>query len=157
MSRISKETILQLIDDVVAPVNEKVDGNIDSVNEKLSVLEAKVLEIKSENTLLKESVNQLKTENASLNKSVDHLKNDISFVKLYIEHLRRVTDDTNQYSKKQNIIIEGLKISKSDSNDKIRELLLKEIRRLDLDIEEYEIDTVFTESNHPTMTTTVNL
>ena len=122
MPALTKDAFQQLINDAVEPVNAKV-----------SVLEENV-------SALEEKVSILETQNETLNDTVSQLKVDVTLAHLFIEHLNRVTDDTNQYSKKQNIIIDGLNISKADNNDRIRELVLKEIDRLKLDIDDHDID-----------------
>ena len=93
-------------------------------------------------TVLQEKITILESENAILTRSVDKLNIDVSLAHIFIEQLKRVSDDNMQYSKKQNLIIDGLKISRNDNNDKIRELVLSEIRRLNLDIDDHDIDRV---------------
>ena len=52
----------------------------------------------------------------------------------------RLIDDQNQYSRKTNLIIGGLKVGDKASDKDIRRLILNEIRELDLDIDPREVD-----------------
>ena len=136
MPPITKDTVSNMIRDAVIDkdgisgiVEDMLgdrDNRIASLERKLGSLESEYLKIGS--------------ENMSLRKSINHLSHEMNRTTLYIEQLKRVTDDQNQYSRKQNIIIDGLKIKSSDKDDRIRNLVLAEIRHLNLDIDEYEVD-----------------
>ena len=52
----------------------------------------------------------------------------------------RLIDDQNQYSRKTNLIIQGLNVNANDNDKNIRNLVLQEIRRLNLDIPSREVD-----------------
>ena len=52
----------------------------------------------------------------------------------------RLIDDQNQYSRKTNLIIEGLQVGDKASDKDIRKLILDEIRKLNFDIESREVD-----------------
>ena len=52
----------------------------------------------------------------------------------------RLIDENVQYSKKVNLIITGMDISKNENNNDIRQKVLNEIDRLRLDIDDLEVD-----------------
>ena len=54
--------------------------------------------------------------------------------------LERRIDDGEQYSKRQNLILDGIPLKRGETPDSIRDLVLKEIERLGLDIDDYELD-----------------
>ena len=59
---------------------------------------------------------------------------------IFIDQLKRVSDDQSQYSRKQNLLLDGFNLKKSDNDRRIRDLVIAEIQRLDLDIDEYDVD-----------------
>ena len=73
----------------------------------------------------------------------------------------RLIDDQNQYSRKTNLIIEGMNIKQNDNDKHIRNLVVSEIKRLDLDINTREVDRAhrtgksFTDRNGKTHTSVV--
>ena len=54
--------------------------------------------------------------------------------------MARQIDDNSQYSRKTNIIIDGLTVKSGDNDDSIRRYVLQEIKKLKLDIESFEVD-----------------
>ena len=107
-------------------VNDIVINHLEERDTRLSDLETRVA--------------NLEAVNKNLTISVVKLQVDVTQAHLLIDRLTRVTDDNMQYSKKQNIIIDGLKISKSDNDAKIRQMVLDEIHRLNIDIDDHDID-----------------
>ena len=129
MPALSKDTVSQMISDAVT---EK--------DELLKIVESLLITRDVRISDLESKVSNLESENISLNKSVNQLTNDLHLVDIRIDQVTRIADDQNQYSRKQNIIIDGLKIKRSDTDKHIRNLVLAQIRRLDLDIDDYEVD-----------------
>ena len=126
---LSKATVSTIIDEAC---ND--EGSIAlSIKRALAQRENRIDELEGK-------VEKLELENAGLKVSVDNLNSKMTQVSIYIQNLERLTDDNSQYSRKNNLIVDGLKISKGDKDSKIREIFLDEIRRLDLDVDEYEVD-----------------
>ena len=59
--------------------------------------------------------------------------------KLHRLFLEKSINQNEQYSRKQNLVIDGLHIKKDDTDVHIRNLVLQEINRLDLDIKDFEV------------------
>ena len=133
---LSKDTVTNMIQDAIndeETVRIISTSVMDSVNSALAVRDLRITELESK-------VSDLQSANKTLDESVNNLRFDIALVNIHIEQLKRVSDDNSQYSRKLNLILDGLRISKSDNDKKIRQIVLKEIHRLDLDIDDYEVD-----------------
>ena len=89
---------------------------------------------------LEDKVRNLDSANTSFEATITQLRCDLALTNIRLDQLVRKADDNDQYSRKLNIILDGLHISKNDDDNKIRRIVLKEIKRLDLDIDEYEVD-----------------
>ena len=59
---------------------------------------------------------------------------------MYRDHHARLIDDNSQYSKKVNIILSGMPIRHDYSNEDIRNAVIDEIERRNLEIDEIEVD-----------------
>ena len=79
-------------------------------------------------------------EVSSLEKRILNLELEGVYAKIHQDLHTRLIDDQNQYSRKVNLILDGLNVNKNDSDEKIRKLVIKEIDRLDIDIDPYEVD-----------------
>ena len=80
-------------------------------------------------------------------KKIAELQNSIGILhhkQIYNEYYRdlhtRLIDQNLQYSKKVNLIVTGINLSKSENNNQIKKKIIDEITRLNLDINEYEVD-----------------
>ena len=67
-------------------------------------------------------------------------KLDIIYRDIREDLFTRLLDDQNQYSRKTNLIIDGLRFGGKDKDDRIRQIVLKEIAKLKLDIQPHEVD-----------------
>ena len=75
----------------------------------------------------------------ALEKKVSYLESRERIQRNVNELLLRMIDDNEQYSRKQNIILDGLKVMKNDSDESIRKQIITEINRLKLDIKDWEV------------------
>lgn len=106
---------------------KKCDFSVDKVND---LIEAKLA---AERVIWAAEVGKLKRE-------IEKLKSEHELSELYAQHLARRIDDNNQYSRKVNLIIDGLDVKRGDSDRQIRKLVIAEIRKLKLDILDREVD-----------------
>ena len=88
---------------------------------------------------IKELQDDLESLNASSNKKITSLEervNDLEIanaVNVFVRNLRSsLIDDQNQYSRKTNLIIDGLRIGEKDGDEKILKLVLEKIENLTL-------------------------
>lgn len=86
-----------------------------------------------------------------LEEKVEHLENELNHLKVCLETerqssffkqdlLHRLIDDNTQYSKKTNLIVDGLNIKDGANDNQIRRLVVNEIKHLKLDIFDFEVD-----------------
>ena len=93
--------------------------------------------------ICQQKINQLELEIAekkNLEQRIEMLEYANRASHMRHELLARLLDDQNQYSRKTNLIVDGLNVYKNDKDDRIRRLFLDEIKRLDLDIDPLEVD-----------------
>ena len=114
---VTKAEIKKLIDDAV----ESRDEQIGLLEENVEALVRKDNKIK----LLEEKIEWLTSA-----KQVSDCFRDLM--------LRKI-DTNEQYARKQNLIVNGMRVSKDDNDDKIRDMLFEEIERLEVPIENFEI------------------
>lgn len=89
--------------------------------------------------IISEQLDDDDSDLARLRKRVDRLEGELESQKLFNRLLMRRVDDVEQYSRKQNLVFDGLNVKKGDGDEKIRGLVLAEIKRLKLDIREEEV------------------
>ena len=120
---------------------------------KIAILETRFDELENDNNILKEENRQisnlynhvssleenLSTHFSSLRERIRHLERETSIAKLQRNILEKLINQNEQYSRKPNLVIDGMKIIGKVSDDKIRSLVIDEIRRLKLDIKDFEV------------------
>ena len=109
-----KEEIISLVDDAKAVVREEFARDLlkrDAIIGELST-----------------SLKLLKSEN-------EKLKSANALAAIHREILLRKIDQNEQYSRKQNLIIDGINLRKEDNDEVIRDAVLEELANLNLDID----------------------
>ena len=130
--KMKKEEILKLVKDVKGDIEAKFACELQKRDSELEELKASMQSIKSENDSLKTSMQSLKSE-------IGKLKSYNLLGEINREILLRKIDQNEQYTRKQNLIIDGLQLYKQDSDDHIRDLVIEEIARLKLDIKPFHV------------------
>ena len=141
MSRaLSKETVTLLINQVLnesceeeGSVAQLIETSLLQRDTRISNLEGKINGLESDNADIKQELVRVNAVNADI-------KQELVRVNVYIRNLERLSDDQAQYSRKINIIMDGLNIRRGDNDNTIREMVLKEFRRSKLPIEDYDVD-----------------
>ena len=82
----------------------------------------------------------LQAKIAQLERARDELKASNWYLKSKMGLLERRIDDGDQYSRRQNLLIDGIPLRKHEKPEDIRRQVMNEIRNLDLDIDEIELD-----------------
>ena len=113
-------------------INKLIAEALESRDEKISDLERQV-------AILSTSVSQKNEKLKTLSTNVEWLTSANLLSDHYRVLMLRKIDQNEQYSRKQNIIVDGMKISRMDSDDNIRNMILAEINRLNLDIQDFEV------------------
>ena len=94
-------------------------GNKDEITEIVASIlterDKHIADLELEVARLDLEVTKLSNDNILINKSVANLGHDMNLNKKIIDQLRRSTDDQNQYSRKQNLILDGIKFKKYES------------------------------------------
>ena len=90
--------------------------------------------------MIKAQIDPLMTKirNLELNRDEMLVKNCHLLAKIGL--LERRIDDLDQYSKRQNLILDGVHMRKNETPDNIRNAVIAEIERLGLEIDDTEID-----------------
>ena len=88
----------------------------------------------------KDQIDDLKKRVQLLEKEVNTLKLKDVWRSHHIENLYRLVDGNSQYSRKNNLIFDGLFIPKGANDSEIRQLVIAEIRRAKLDVEDHQVD-----------------
>ena len=120
-------------DSVINDLREQLTSLENSTNSKIEALEKRVTDLEIEKNR-SSAIQQLHT---------------------------RLIDDQNQYSRKTNLIFDGINIKSGDKDSHIRNIVLAEIRRLDLDVSSREVDRAhrtgrtFTDKNGKTHTSII--
>ena len=113
-------------------VKKLITEALESQDEKIKLLEDNV-------NLLNASVTAKEGKIRDLQKNVDWLSSaKLVSDSLHVLMLRKI-DQNEQYSRKQNLIVDGMRITKYDSDDNIRNMLLDEIKRLNIDLQDFEV------------------
>ena len=68
------------------------------------------------------------------------LESKVAFLEHHNRNLRRLLDDQNQYSRRVNLIVDGLKLQKISTDAQIRSLVLQEIQKLGINVSDKDID-----------------
>ena len=76
----------------------------------------------------------------SLEAEVETLKMNDTWRQLHIDNLYRLVDGNDQYSRKNNLIFDGLFIPRGADDAKIRQIVLTELRRVQVEIEDHQVD-----------------
>ena len=119
-------------------------------DEKVANLEARFDQLVAENELL---INQKELQKTSekellikqnesisvLEDKVRNLERESAIAKIHRLFLEKSINQNEQYSRKQNLVIDGLRIKKDDTDVHIRNLIIKEINNLELDIKDFEV------------------
>ena len=84
----------------------------------------------------------LKSRIVLLEQSIDKLRQQITKNDIHLDLVKRHADDTDQYLRRQNLIIDGIILKERDSPIGLRKLIVREIQRLDIDVEDFDIDRV---------------
>ena len=108
--------------------------NLESLETRIENLES--LETRIENLEAKTQIKNLE----SLESRIENLEADNKYAGIRHDLLARLVDDQGQYSRKINLIVDGLRINQGDNDNHIRKVLMKHIENLDLDIDQYDID-----------------
>ena len=77
---------------------------------------------------------------AELESKVKHLEWQNDITNMYREHHARLIDDQKQYSKNVNILIDGIPCKHNETNEGILDTILDEIDRMNLHIDDVEVD-----------------
>ena len=78
----------------------------------------------------------------SLELRVSDLEHQITVNDIHMDLLRRKLDDTEQYTRRPNLVIDGFRVSPGESPTSLRKKLLNEIDSLNIDIDDCDIDRV---------------
>ena len=81
-------------------------------------------------TAMEEKIALLESRDQTREKSLSVMEGRIATLETTNANLLRMTDDNEQYSRKQNIILDGLHIKKNDTDNPIRNMIIAEIKRL---------------------------
>ena len=101
-------------------------------DEALEIRDAKV-------KLLEEDIESLRGKIHDLQRNVDWLSSAKRVSDCLHKLMLRKIDQNEQYSRKQNLIVNGMRIAKQDNDDTIRNKFLDEIERLKVNIQDFEV------------------
>ena len=139
MPQLTVDQVKELINVAVEPFTQKIDKlendistlkdahekQLSKLNSKISQLEKKI----KENAPAAPPVSPLSTENTRLLQITEK-----------INLMWRKIDDLDQYSRRQNLIIDGIPVRKNETPKQILRAVSAELDRLDLPINDCEID-----------------
>ena len=134
----SKETVVNIINDYLKDLPTRTD-----FEKLLSKVDYQKITDELEAKLEEKFKNEIKLRDEKivhLERRLDLLELKHGASEILRSHNSRLIDDNTQYSKKVNIIIKGMPVSKKHGNENIRKMVLDEIDRLRLDIDDLEVD-----------------
>jgi hypothetical protein len=73
---------------------------------------------------------------------VDELEHKMAINAIHMDLLRRRLDDTEQYTRRPNLIVDGIYVTPRESPSTLRRLMLNEIDKLNIDVDDLDIDRV---------------
>ena len=138
MPGLSKSSVLDLINDFMT--NEtNMQTVIDMCVSKATELMQANLSFDDNN---QEKFAVLTKAKNALNQQVEDLQQQITVNKLHMDLIRRRLDDTEKYTRRPNLIIDGVRVKRGETPTSLRKLILAEIDWLGIDISDHDIDRV---------------
>ena len=105
---------------------EKVNG---IVNDRCERLERRIIELEA----------KLQCQD-DLTARIISLEANYLFLKHHNTNLQRMVDDNEQYSRKTNLILNGIRIPKSSNDNEIRAIVIDEIVKMDCGVLDQDVD-----------------
>ena len=139
MPGLSKATVLELINEYMTD-----EPNLQTV---INMCVSKATELMQANLSALNDDNQekfaaLTSARDSLEQKVEDLQHQITVNNVHVDLLRRRLDDTEQYTRRPNLIIDGVRVKRGETPTSLRKTILAEIDWLGIDISDTDIDRV---------------
>ena len=136
---LTKVHIYEMINEYITDEN-KMNAVIDMCVSKATQLMKSSLNELNDNVIGK--LDAVIAAKKSLDLRVSDLEHQITVNDIHMDLLRRKLDDTEQYTRRPNLIIDGIRVSPDESPTTLRKKLLNEIDSLNIDIDDCDIDRV---------------
>ena len=160
LSKVNVAEIIEMIKSVADPLMEKIKKlendceNMRKVNENQRMELSSVRDAwREKNIFLEEKIAILETKFAKNTHDPTNIPSPFAsppttalhdkrslLLQEKVNLLERKCDDMDQYSKHTNLIVDGIQMCRGETPDQLRQTLLQEIERLDLEIDDSEVD-----------------
>ena len=150
MPGLSKDTVLSMITEFIndeanmksviemcaAKTTENLRDNLETLrNDMCNHLDS----LESAKNILENKLESVKTK---LEKRINELECNMAKNTIHMDLLVRKLDDTEQYTRRPNLIIDGVYLNKNESPSSLRRFIVKEIESMDIGVYDEDVDRV---------------
>lgn len=126
---ISNETNMKTVIELCATkATELMKNNLDELHGSISNMTV--------------TLGKLVTAKQTLDTRVAQLESEMTLNKIHMDLLRRKIDDTEQYTRRPNLVIDGIYLKEHESPSALRKYVVKELTSLGLDVHDKDVDRV---------------
>jgi chaperonin cofactor prefoldin len=119
----NEQNMKSVVDICVTRATDNMRDNLNSLQDNVST-----------------NLNTITSTKESLEKRIANLESQMSITNLHMDLLRRKLDDTEQYTRRPNLIIDGVFLRKNESPKALRNFIVNEINSLGIDVHDEDID-----------------
>ena len=111
----------------------------DLIIDELSARDKKIEELEGKVALQDYRLNEYETKLKEYDTKLCKLESTYRVQDLYNKYLARQIDDLNQYQRRQNLLIDGLRIPRDAKDNTIRDIVFNHFKKINIDILEEDI------------------
>jgi hypothetical protein len=139
MSKMSADKVMHIIADFI--------GNEQNMKSVLDICVTRVTDNMRDNLKLLQdnaiiNLETITSTKESLEKRIGNLERQMTITNLHMDLLRRKLDDTEQYTRRPNLILDGVFLKTNESPKALRNFIVDEINLLGIDVHDKDIDRI---------------